>query len=248
MVSSNAWQKKCGRAALALAFSTLAAIALAHGSPPPANAGQDAARLAAAAGLINAGKLADAAKILEDLRLHDPANIQVLRLLGRAYLRNEQFDQALAVMQEILAKQPGAPQELYGIGIVCAAKHETDAAFEWLGKAKATRRIDMTMIQSDPNLAGLHDDLSLKGVRLALPREYFIGTDQGTISQQIDVIGDQHQVAGTPQRMHSAAGIGYDEQPRAQRTHDADREGDLLQRVAFIAVEPPLHGHYLAAP
>ena len=51
-----------------------------------------------------------AAKILEELRRHDPTNIQVLRLLGRAYLRNKQFDQALAAMQEILAKQPGAPQ------------------------------------------------------------------------------------------------------------------------------------------
>ena len=136
----------------------LVAVALAYAGPARANADQDAARLVAAAGLINAGKLDDAAKILEDLRRRDPANIQVLRLLGRAYLRNKQFDQALAVMQEILAKQPDAPQELYGIGVIHAAQHETDAAFEWLGKAKATRRIDMTMIQTDPNLAGLHDD------------------------------------------------------------------------------------------
>ena len=159
MVSNDSWQTKCGRAAFALAVAMLIVIAPAHARPPAsANGEQDAARLVSAAGLINAGKPADAAKILEDLRHHDPANIQVLRLLGRAYLRNKQFDQALAVMQEILAKQPDAPQELYGIGVVHAAKHETDAAFEWLGKAKATRRIDMTMIQSDTNLAGLRDD------------------------------------------------------------------------------------------
>jgi len=157
MASTVSWQKKCGRAALVVASAALAMVALAQASPAPAT-DQDATRLVTAAGLVNAGKFDDAVKILEDLRRRDPGNVQVLRLLGRAYQRNKQYDQALAVMQEILAKQPDAPQELYGIGIAHAAKHETDAAFEWLGKAKATHRIDMTMIQADPNLAGLHDD------------------------------------------------------------------------------------------
>ena len=157
MPSIDSRRKTCRLAATA-ALAMLIAVALAHAGPARANADSDAARVVAAAGLINAGKFDDAAKILEDLRRRDPANTQVLRLLGRAYLRNKQFDQALAVMQEILAKQPDAPQELYGVGVIHAARHETDAAFEWLGRAKATRRIDMTMIQNDPNLAGLHDD------------------------------------------------------------------------------------------
>jgi len=152
------WQRKFGPAAMALSFATLAVVALAQANPAVARADHAAARLAAAAGLINAGQFANAEKILEELRRADPANIQVLRLLGRAYQRNKQPDQALEVMQSILDKQPDAPQELYGIGIVHAEKHEIDAAFEWLGKAQATRRIDMTMIQVDPNMAGLHDD------------------------------------------------------------------------------------------
>ncbi|HZX91517.1 MAG TPA: FG-GAP-like repeat-containing protein [Rudaea sp.] len=158
MIMVSSWRKARGWATVAVAFATLIAGVLAHADTARANADPDAARLVAAAGLINTGKLADAAKILEDLRRRDPANAQVLRLLGRAYLRNKQFDQALAVMQEILAKQPDAPQELYGVGVIHAARNETDAAFAWLGKAKATHRIDMTMIQADPNLAGLHDD------------------------------------------------------------------------------------------
>jgi len=158
MASIDSWRRTCSRTALALGFAALAAVELAYAGPARASAEQDAARIVAAAGLINAGKFAAAAKILEDLRRRDPANIDVLRLLGRAYLRDKQFDQALTVMQEILAKQPDAPQELYGVGVIHAAKLETDAAFEWLGKAKATRRIDMTMIQADPNLAALHDD------------------------------------------------------------------------------------------
>jgi hypothetical protein len=43
----------------------------------------------------------------------------VLRLLGRQRLRNKQFDQARRSCKS--AKQPAAPQELYGIGIVHAA-------------------------------------------------------------------------------------------------------------------------------
>ncbi|HSE11555.1 MAG TPA: FG-GAP-like repeat-containing protein [Rudaea sp.] len=144
----------------ATAHTLLAALVLAHAAhaAPPPVAEPPGARLVAAAGLINSGKPADAAKILEDLRRTDPTNIQVLRLLGRAYLRDQQPDKALAVMQETLAKQPNAPQELYGIGVIHAMRHEADAAFEWLGKAKATHRIDMTMIAADPNLAYLHDD------------------------------------------------------------------------------------------
>jgi len=113
MASIDAWRKARGRAAAAVAFATLIAIALAHASPARANADADAdaKRLVAATGLINAGKFDDAAKILEDLRRRDPANTQILRPLGRAYLRNKQFDRALAMMQEILAKQPDAPQE-----------------------------------------------------------------------------------------------------------------------------------------
>jgi len=129
MSSIDSCQKTCRRAAIAVALAMLIAVALAHAGPARANADSDAARLVSAAGLINAGKFGDAAKILEDLRRRDPANTQVLQLLGRAYLRNKQFDQALAVMQEILARQPDAPQELYGVGAIHAARQETDTAF-----------------------------------------------------------------------------------------------------------------------
>src|SRR5512146_1945610 len=78
----------------ATAHTLLAALVLAHAAhaAPPPVAEPPGARLVAAAGLINSGKPADAAKILEDLRRTDPTNIQVLRLLGRAYLRDQQPD------------------------------------------------------------------------------------------------------------------------------------------------------------
>jgi len=45
------------------------------------------------------------------------------------------------------------------------------AAFEWLAKAKATHRIDMTMVRADPNLAGLHDDPRFTAL-LPTPRDF----------------------------------------------------------------------------
>src|SRR5436309_147882 len=70
--------------------------------------------LVSATGLLNSGKPAEAIKLLEAVRARAPENIAALRLLARSYLRSEQADAAIAVMQQILSKQPDAPQELYG--------------------------------------------------------------------------------------------------------------------------------------
>ena len=52
---------------------------------------------------------------------------------------------------------------------------------------------------------------------------------------------DQHQVALGVLRVHPAAGVADDQHVAAQRLHHPDREGDLLERVALVEVEPPLH-------
>ena len=114
--------------------------------------------MVSASGLLNIGKPGEAIRLLEALRARDPGNVAATRLLARAYLRSEQADAAIAVLQQILTKQPDAPQELYGLGLAHAMKHEADAAFEWFGKAKATRKFDMTTLQSDKHLDFLHPD------------------------------------------------------------------------------------------
>ena len=50
-----------------------------------------------------------------------------------------------------------------------------------------------------------------------------------------------------PVRVHPAAGVRDDERPRAQGVHHAHREGDLLQVIALVAVEPSLHRHHRPA-
>ena len=47
---------------------------------------------------------------------------------------------------------------LANIAIVYAAKQDADHAFEWLGKAKATRKIDMTQAEVAPELAPFRSD------------------------------------------------------------------------------------------
>jgi len=118
----------------------------------------DATQLTGAANFMQGGKFAEAIRILEGISKREPSNIPALRMLARAYLRNKQTDLALPVLRKVLEKEPNSPQEMYSIGLIYARKHETDAAFDWFNKAKASRRLDMTMIQADASLAYLHTD------------------------------------------------------------------------------------------
>jgi FG-GAP repeat/FG-GAP-like repeat/Tetratricopeptide repeat len=116
------------------------------------------AGLLKATGLLRSGKAEQAAKLLVDLSGTAPANTTVLRLLGDAQLRAGHADAAIAAYGRLLALDPQSPRALYGTGAAHAARHETDAAFDWLGKAKATHKLDMSAIVADKNLAGLKDD------------------------------------------------------------------------------------------
>ena len=71
---------------------------------------------------------------------------------------------------------------------------------------------------------------------------------QRAVAEQVDVIGDQHQVAGAPVVPHSAARVAHDERAGAKLVQHAHWKCHLLKRIPFIAVEAPLHRrHSLAA-
>jgi hypothetical protein len=137
--------------ALAVALGASAAFAAA------AQADTDP-RLPQAAGLLQTGKAAEAAALLEDIVKAHPRDTAALRLLGDACLRLGQSDHALAAYEKLLAIEADSPRGLYGVGAVHAQRGETDEALVWLGKAKATRKLDMTPMQNDKNLAGLRAD------------------------------------------------------------------------------------------
>ena len=60
--------------------------------------------------------------------------------------------------------------------------------------------------------------------------------------EEVDVVGDNHQVADSEGRVHASGGIGDIECADAELIHDAHGEGDLLHGVALIIVEASLHG------
>ena len=114
--------------------------------------------LAAAAARLQAQDPAGAARLLESITAREPGNGRAWRLLGVAYQRGQDLDKALTAYRKALEIEPAAPQVLYNMGTAYALKHEPATAFEWLGKAKATRKLDMTQIDTDPELSSLTSD------------------------------------------------------------------------------------------
>lgn len=134
----------------AIVFSLLAASA----------AGQPAAPSTLAAGMarLQAQDPEGAARILEQVTAKEPDNARAWRTLGVAYQRAKAIDKAIAAYCRALAIDPSSPATLYNLGTASALRHEADTAFDWLAKAKATRRIDMTQVETDADLAALKGD------------------------------------------------------------------------------------------
>ena len=137
-----------------LTLALLVAVLATTGSAqPPAEP-----TVAAAAARLQAQDPAGAARILEAVTAREPANVRAWRLLGVAYQNGKELDKALSAYRKALAIQPDAPQILYNVGTAYALRQDADAAFEWLVKARATRKLDMTQIENDADLAWLKPD------------------------------------------------------------------------------------------
>ncbi len=101
---------------------------------------------------------AAAQAMLEALTRRDPDSARAWAALGRAYQQLKQHRRAVAAYQRALALEPDSPKVFYGMGSSYAALSEVEHAFEWLGRARASRRYDMTQATQDPNLAALRSD------------------------------------------------------------------------------------------
>lgn len=130
-------------------------------SSPPAPA---AATLAAGTAAIRSGSFAEAVKILEAVTASEPKNVGAWRFLGVAYQKTNDLDRAEAAYRKGLALKPDGPVLLYNLGTVYALRKDADRAFEWLGKAKATKQLDMSMMGTDTDLAGLSGDPRFKAL------------------------------------------------------------------------------------
>ncbi|HZE90014.1 MAG TPA: tetratricopeptide repeat protein, partial [Verrucomicrobiae bacterium] len=107
---------------------------------------------------LRAGDFGGASKILEAVAAREPSNLMAWRLLGFAKLKGSDFDGAIAAYAKALDLSPGLPPAIYNTAVAYAKKNDADHAFEWLAKARAGRRADLTGIERDPDFAGLKDD------------------------------------------------------------------------------------------
>lgn len=141
-----------GTLALVLAFS------LAARASPQAPAEAPEPTLAAGAARLGAGDPEGAKRILEQVVTKDPKSGRAWRTLGVAYHRLKDFDREIDALQHSLDVDPAWPSPLFTLGVACAAKGDKDRAFEWLGKAKATGKIDMTQMEAAPEFAPFKAD------------------------------------------------------------------------------------------
>ncbi len=114
--------------------------------------------VAAATAKLVAGDPAAAAKMLEGVTAAEPKNAEAWRLLGIARRQLGALDPALAAFGKALDLEPDSGRVMFGIGDTWALKGNADEAFKWLGRAKATRTIDMTQAEVDPSLSRLKKD------------------------------------------------------------------------------------------
>jgi len=94
------------------------------------------------------------------------------------------------------------------------------------------------------NAVGLGDEVVVIGlvhIREAGTRGEVL-TAQRVFREEVDMIGDDHQVADLELRVHAACRIRDIECRDAQLVHHAHGEGDILHGVALIVVEASLHG------
>jgi hypothetical protein len=155
----------CARGSTGIRLAAFGATALAalgcgaiYAIAAPRAAANAAERLETALQTLQAGKPAAAAKLLEPITAAEPGNARAWRGLGAAYLALHKNRRAIRAYQRALGPEPDSPQVFYYLGSAYAAEHDPAHAFEWLERARATRRYDMTQISVDHNLAYLKAD------------------------------------------------------------------------------------------
>ena len=139
----------------------LALLVLAQAATPPQTPAPAAApTLAAAQARIAASDFEGAAKILDAVIAANPSAFRALNQLGNVRQRLKQYDAAIEAFTKSLAVNATAQNTapIYGIAATWALAGNADKAFEWLQKAKADGRVDLSLAAVDPNMASIVKD------------------------------------------------------------------------------------------
>src|SRR5690242_21182557 len=121
----------------AVLLATLAAPTAPSAAPP-------AATLEDAQQELQDGQARTALTLLERLTAREPGNARAWRALGSAAVQLREYRRAIDAWQRALALEPDSPQVFYSLGSAYAAVHDAASAWQWLGRARATHRYDMT--------------------------------------------------------------------------------------------------------
>jgi hypothetical protein len=137
----------------------LAAVLVLHPQVQPPGQPQAAQpSIAAAQARLAAKDPQGAIRILDQVVAATPANFRAWRTLGSVHRQVNAFDRALAAYQKVAELRPDDPQAMFDVGVSYAMVKDTDRAFEWLTKARATKRVDMTQMEGVTALDPLRDD------------------------------------------------------------------------------------------
>jgi hypothetical protein len=107
---------------------------------------------------LQSGDTAAAIRMLEAVTRDEPQSAEAWRALGAGYRQLKMIDKAIVAHEKALRIEPGAPQSLYMLGVLYAAKGNAEQAFIWLGRARATHRYDMTQLSQDSEVKDLRKD------------------------------------------------------------------------------------------
>ncbi len=116
------------------------------------------ATLQSAISRLRANDPAGAVKILQEVTGREPRNGRAWRNLGLANQKLKDLDRAAEAYEQALEVEPAVPTPMLQLAAIAATKQHSDEAFDWLTKAKASRKLDMTQMEAIPELATLKTD------------------------------------------------------------------------------------------
>jgi len=142
---------------LVVAVALLATIGAPLGAHRPGTAA-GARVFAQAMTALGNGDFDGVVRLLEPAMPALAADPRAWRTLGLAYLKLRRTLLAEKAYAKSLTLEPDDPQSLLYLGIVAAQGGDVELAFSWLAKAKDSRRIDMSQLDIEPDVATLRAD------------------------------------------------------------------------------------------
>ena len=170
---------------------------------------------------LRAGRTKPAIRVLERLSQASAEDAAVWTALGRARLQAQDFTDAATAFDEALIREQGSPKALFGLGEAYAGMHKVALALKWLRRARDTRRIDMTEIESNAHFESVRAEPTW---RTLLPEA---AEFEHPFVEAVSVIREWRGEAPEDQFGWIARNIG-----------DVDGDG-----IADVVVSAPTHGN-----